>query len=172
MCARCEWLMIARNVRYFSRRFALCRMRPRRSGEASGSVVPSATASGDPPDVAPLGGQRGAGDSAIHPDPTARVQAELDALPPKLRTSDVGQLIRVLQQLRETESCTPQLVAAVNKRLKEISAHAASPSEQKMAHDGMVKSVAWDPAGKYLATGCSDNTARVFDGKTGEEVLT
>ena len=139
--------MIARNVRFSCRGLALCRMRPRRSGEASGSVVPSATASGDPPDAAPLGGHPGAGDPAIRPDLTARVQAALDALPPKLRKSDVGQLIQVLQQLRETESVTPQLVAAVNKRLKEISAHAASPSEQKMAHDGEVYSVAWDPAG-------------------------
>ena len=29
-----------------------------------------------------------------------------------------------------------------------------------------------DPAGARLATGCGDNTARVFDGKTGEQVLT
>ena len=41
-----------------------------------------------------------------------------------------------------------------------------------LAHGGPVRSVAWDPAGARLATGCFDSTARVFDGKTGEVVLT
>ena len=77
-----------------------------------------------------------------------------------------------------------QNLASIQKRTSPIKfAHLAEKSENgsisnlstkvlTLAHGDWVFSVAWDPAGARLATGCNDNTARVFDGKTGEEVLT
>ena len=81
-----------------------------------------------------------------------------------------------------------QNLASIQKRTSPIKfAHLAEKSENgsisnlstkvlTLAHGGMVLSVAWDPAGARLATGCCDDTARVearvFDGKTGEAVLT
>ena len=39
-------------------------------------------------------------------------------------------------------------------------------------HSGLVRSVAWSPDGKRLATGSNDKTAKVWDAETGKDVLT
>ena len=113
---------------------AMCRKRPMRKGVASGSVVPSATASDASSGVAQSGMQpgmqtRGGGSrssSKLHQEKKdgaeslARLQDALAALGP-LRCSDGGRLARALQPFRDSvgASWTPQMAAAVNKRLQE-----------------------------------------------------